>query len=143
VGITHAAGAGLVVISTGSTSNVRSSISNSWFLLSNREQLLKIDVFRHVTSCSLVDRYQHFGRPWCFTLQSGRVDQESQSQSFNNLRSVGQSVLVSSPIWGPRADCCYSQTVVGLLMWGALSNERKGLSFTIAAGLRQHSHSRV
>jgi hypothetical protein len=33
-------------------------------------------------------------------------------------QSVGQSVLVSSPIWGPRPDfdCC--QTVVGLLMWG-------------------------
>jgi hypothetical protein len=28
-----------------------------------------------------------------------------------------------------------SQTVAGLLMWGALSDERTGLSFTIAAGL--------
>jgi hypothetical protein len=28
-------------------------------------------------------------------------------------------------------------------MWGALSNERTGLSFTIAAGPRQRSHSRV
>jgi hypothetical protein len=26
-------------------------------------------------------------------------------------------------------------------MWGALSDERKGLSFTIAAGPRQRSHS--
>jgi hypothetical protein len=32
---------------------------------------------------------------------------------------------------------------VGLLMWGALSDERTGLSFTIAAGARQSSHSRV
>jgi hypothetical protein len=28
-------------------------------------------------------------------------------------------------------------------MWGALSDERMGLSFTIAAGARQRSHSRV
>jgi hypothetical protein len=35
------------------------------------------------------------------------------------------------------------QTVAGLLMWGALSDERTGLSFTFATGLRQRSHSRV
>jgi hypothetical protein len=28
-------------------------------------------------------------------------------------------------------------------MWGTLSDERVGLSFTIAAGLHQHSHSQV
>jgi hypothetical protein len=37
----------------------------------------------------------------------------------------------------------YCQTVAGLLMWGSLSHERTGLSFIIAAGLRQRSHSRV
>jgi hypothetical protein len=31
----------------------------------------------------------------------------------------------------------------GLLMWGALSDERTGLSLTIAAGSVQRSHSRV
>jgi hypothetical protein len=36
-----------------------------------------------------------------------------------------------------------SQTVADLLMWGALSDERTGLSFTRAAGPRQRSHSRV
>jgi hypothetical protein len=30
-------------------------------------------------------------------------------------QSVGQSISVSSPIWGPRPDFCYSQTVAGLL----------------------------
>jgi hypothetical protein len=34
-----------------------------------------------------------------------------------------------------------SQTVAGLLMWGALSNERTGQSFTTAAGPRQRSQS--
>jgi hypothetical protein len=37
----------------------------------------------------------------------------------------------------------YCQTVAGLLMWDALSDERTGLSFTIAAGPSQRNHSRV
>jgi hypothetical protein len=32
---------------------------------------------------------------------------------------------------------------VGVLIWGALSDERTGLSFTIVAGHSQRSHSRV
>jgi hypothetical protein len=38
-------------------------------------------------------------------------------------------------MWGLRPDFYYCQTVAGLLMWGALSEERTGLSFPIAAGL--------
>jgi hypothetical protein len=37
----------------------------------------------------------------------------------------------------------YRRTVAGLLMWGALSDERTGLSFTIAAGRSQRSRSPV
>jgi hypothetical protein len=37
----------------------------------------------------------------------------------------------------------FCQTVAGLLIWGALSDEKTGLSFTIAADPRQSSHSRV
>jgi hypothetical protein len=37
----------------------------------------------------------------------------------------------------------YCQTVKGLLMWGTLSDEWTDLSFTIAAGPRLRSHSRV
>jgi hypothetical protein len=48
-----------------------------------------------------------------------------------------------APISRTRADFCYCQTVAGLLLWGALPNERTGLQFTIAAGPRQCSHSRV
>jgi hypothetical protein len=44
--------------------------------------------------------------------------------------------------WG-RPDLYYCQTVAGLLMCGALSDEMTGLSFAIAAGTRQRSHSRV
>jgi hypothetical protein len=50
---------------------------------------------------------------------------------------------VNPPIWVPTPDFCYCQTIAGLLMWGALSEERTGLSFTIAAGPRQRSHSQV
>jgi hypothetical protein len=50
-------------------------------------------------------------------------------------RSLGQSVR------GLRPDFCYCQKVAGLLMWGALSDERAGLSFEIAAGPCQCSHS--
>jgi hypothetical protein len=35
------------------------------------------------------------------------------------------------------------KTVAGVLIWAALSNERTGLSFTIAAGSSQRSHSLV
>jgi hypothetical protein len=57
----------------------------------------------------------------------------------------GQSASLSwceTPIWGSSPDFCYCQTVAGLLMWGALSTERTGLSFTVAAGPRQQGHSR-
>jgi hypothetical protein len=37
----------------------------------------------------------------------------------------------------------YCQTDADLLMWGALCDKRTGLSFTIAAGPRQRSYSRV
>jgi hypothetical protein len=46
-------------------------------------------------------------------------------------------------MWDPRPDFCYCQTVEELLIRGALSDERTGLSFTSAASPRQHSHSRV
>jgi hypothetical protein len=67
----------------------------------------------------------------------------NHSKLCYDRRSVDQSVLVSSPIWGSRPDFYYYQTFVGLLMWGDLSDERTGLSITIAAGPRQRSHSRI
>jgi hypothetical protein len=41
---------------------------------------------------------------------------------------------IKAPIWGLRPD---------LLMWGGLSDERTCLTFTIAAGPLQRSHSQV
>jgi hypothetical protein len=48
------------------------------------------------------------------------------------LRPTVQSASLSwnkAPIWGLQLDLYYCQTVAGLLSWGALSNERTGLSF--------------
>jgi hypothetical protein len=52
------------------------------------------------------------------------------NQSY--VTTDGQSASLSwnkAPIWGLRPDLYYCQTVAGLLMWGALSDKRTGLSF--------------
>jgi hypothetical protein len=69
---------------------------------------------------------------------------KSESQSY--VTTDGQSASLSwnkAPIWDLRPDFCYHRIFAGLLMWGALSDERTGLSFTIAAGPSQRSHSQV
>jgi hypothetical protein len=58
---------------------------------------------------------------------------KSQSKLCYYRLSVGQSILISSPHLG----------TVRQLMWGALSNERTSLSFSISAGPNQCSHSQV
>jgi hypothetical protein len=62
-----------------------------------------------------------------------------QSQSY--VTTDGQSASLSrcqAPIWYPGPD----YITLGQL-WGTLSHMRTGLSFTIAAGPRQRSHSRI
>jgi hypothetical protein len=55
-------------------------------------------------------------------------------QSYVKGRKPVGQVWVSDLIWGTRPDFSYCQTVAGLLVWGALSDERMGLPYTIAAG---------
>jgi hypothetical protein len=55
-------------------------------------------------------------------------------------RPVGQPVLVSNPYLGITTKFLLLSDGCGFLMWGALSDERTGLSFTIVAGPRQWSH---
>jgi hypothetical protein len=67
-----------------------------------------------------------------------------ESESY--VTTDGQPASLSwnkAPIWGLRPDLYHCLTVVGLLIWGALSDERTGLSFTIVAGPRQRIHFRV
>jgi hypothetical protein len=72
-------------------------------------------------------------------LSDESLTQLNESESESYVTTDGQSASLSwnkAPIWGLWSDLYYCQTVVGLLMWGALSDERTGLSFTIAAGPR-------
>jgi hypothetical protein len=74
---------------------------------------------------------------WGITQQVSRMHTSPESESESYVTTDGQSASLSwskVPIWGLRPDLCYCQTVVGLFMWDALSDERTGLSFTIAAG---------
>jgi hypothetical protein len=68
---------------------------------------------------------------------------QSQSQSYVTTDGQSASVLVSSPHLGPKIGFRYCQTVAGLLMWGTLSDEMTGLSFTITVCPCQLCHSRV
>jgi hypothetical protein len=61
---------------------------------------------------------------------------KSKSKLRYDLRSVGQSVLVSGRILGPRPDYCYHQTDAGLFMWAVLSHERPGLLLDLAKAVR-------
>jgi hypothetical protein len=58
-------------------------------------------------------------------------------------RSVGQSVLVSSPIWGSRSDINYYLTVAVFIffsMSGTPSDEKSGLSFSLTLDQKSQSH---
>jgi hypothetical protein len=70
-------------------------------------------------------------------LPNSAAGSESESYITTNGQSASLS-LNKSPIWGLRSNFYYSQTFTDLLMWGVLSEERTGLSFTIAPGPRQH-----
>jgi hypothetical protein len=81
-----------------------------------------------------------------YQLNSGSILSTELAESESYVTTDGQSASLSwnkAPIWGLRPDFYYCQTVAGLLIWGVLSDEWTGLSFTIATGPRQRSHSRV
>jgi hypothetical protein len=64
----------------------------------------------------------------------------SESESY--VTTDGQSASLSwnkASIRGLRPYFYYCQTAAGLLMWGALCDERTGLSSTTTAGPRQQS----
>jgi hypothetical protein len=81
---------------------------------------------------------------------ASRNSTESESESY--VTTDGQSASLSwykAPIWGLRQDFYFRTeygirlTVTFLIPWGALSDERTGLSFICAAGPCQRSLSRV
>jgi hypothetical protein len=79
------------------------------------------------------------------TWDSTSVTTPNESESESYVTTDGQSARLpwnKAPIWGLRPDF-YWQRVTCLLIWGALSDERTGLSFTNSTGPSQRSHSRV
>jgi hypothetical protein len=88
--------------------------------------------------------------PWDWNelrlLRTTTVWRMLQSESESYVTTDGESASLSwnkASVWVLRPDLYYYQSVASLLMWEALSDQRTGLSFTIAAGLRQHNHSQV
>jgi hypothetical protein len=71
-----------------------------------------------------------------FDASSTRVTHFSQSQSQSHIATDGQSVSLGIDIY-------FCLTVTLLFPWGALSDERTGLSFVCAAGPCQRSLSRI
>jgi hypothetical protein len=79
-----------------------------------------------------------------YSVKYGINTLKTESESY--VTTDGQSASLSwnkAPIWGLRPDFYCCQTIARLLMWGAVSDERTGLSFTVTVGLRQRSHFRV
>jgi hypothetical protein len=74
-----------------------------------------------------------------FAFPCSCVNFQLSSESYVTTDSQSASLSWNkASIWGLRPDFYYCQTVAGLLVWGALSDKRMGLLFTIAAGARQH-----
>jgi hypothetical protein len=73
-----------------------------------------------------------------FLLNRLRLQSLSVLLATNSLLNLSLSLTLgpTAPIWGLRPDFYYWQTAAGLLMRGALSDERTGLSFTIVADPR-------
>jgi hypothetical protein len=71
------------------------------------------------------------------------IPSQSQNQCQSYVTINGQPASLSwnkAPIWGLRPELYYCLTVAGLLVWGALSDERTGLSFVYAAGPHPRNH---
>jgi hypothetical protein len=115
------------------------TVHNQWLLTNRSVPYWTTSVFSSaVTNVEWRNHCSHIELSYVLSYESSRVgsyvttDDPSASLSWNK-----------APIWGLRPDFYCCQTVVGLLIWGALFDERTGLSFTISAGSQQRSHSWV
>jgi hypothetical protein len=102
----------------------------TWFWFTNRSllQLPSSAVYYSTAENSLTNASE------------SRLTHSSRVESYVTIDSQSASVSWNkAPIWGIRPYFYYCQTVAGLLLWGAFSDERTGLSFTVAAGPRQRT----
>jgi hypothetical protein len=60
---------------------------------------------------------------------------KSRSHVTTHSQSVSQYVKVSSPLWDLWPDITFCPKVAVLSLWGALSDERSGLSFSVCSTL--------
>jgi hypothetical protein len=78
--------------------------------------------------------------------QVAAANNATQTESHIYVTTDGESARLSwwqAPIWCPRPDFYYCQDSYGFVDVGRPLWRRRGLSFIIAAGPRQHRHSRV
>jgi hypothetical protein len=105
---------------------------------------ITVDYNRSHIELLLNDVYLSLISNWSLLLWYLSATTWTESDSY--IMTDGQLVSLcwnKEPFWGLRADFYYYQTVACLLMWDDLSDESTGLTFTIAAGSRQRSYSRV
>jgi hypothetical protein len=79
-------------------------------------------------------------RRWKVKSRSERVKYDQGSSAARTALAKASSICTQQtrPLrWGLRPDFYYCQTVTGLSMWGALSDERTGLCYIAAAGTTQ------
>jgi hypothetical protein len=119
----------------------------------------------HLSICCCMTAENH-GKPWSswpVTGPSGCKLTSSQQSGINTRTVTLVPICVVALVKESKSQlCCYRRSLglcvkhpsgpkyrflllraAGLLMWGALSDEGMRLSFTIAAGPRQRSHSRL
>jgi hypothetical protein len=108
--------------------------TNSFLSLFCNCQLRRLDSIEF--ACS----HAHILSDWCLEIRLTLL-----SLSLVLRPTVNRPVClgIKHPSEAYEADFYYCQTVASMLMRGALSDVRTGLSFRIAAGPRQRSHFRV
>jgi hypothetical protein len=65
------------------------------------------------------------------------TEAEAEAEADSYVKTDFPSASLSwnkAPIWGLRPDSFYCETVAGLLMWNALSDERTGLASAVILG---------
>jgi hypothetical protein len=127
-------------------------------LITSHNRWLPQNSFPWTTSVfpfTVADQFTHslFELPWTTSVWRMPWRMSHESLTASNIRVAesyvktdGQSASLSCnkvDVWSLQPDFYCCQRVAGLLIWGALSDDRTGLSFTIAPGFRQRSHFRV